>query len=43
MSSQELYAFHTYPDLAYFLENWDKYRKFKYVFLVGPKHTPLTY
>jgi hypothetical protein len=43
-SSQELhaYAFHTYPDLEYFLESWDKHKKFKYVPLIGLECTPLT-
>ncbi len=36
-SFQELqaYAFHTYLDLAHFLESWDAHKRFKYVLLVG--------
>ncbi len=29
-----------YPDLSYFLESWAKYKRFKFVFLVGPNNTP---
>jgi hypothetical protein len=40
-SSQELHAypFHTYLDLAYFLESWNKHKKFQYVPLKGIKRT----
>jgi len=43
-SSQQLkiYAFQTYLDLSYFLESWEKCKKFKFVHLVGPNNTPPT-
>jgi len=36
----QAYAFETYLDLAHFLASWASYRKFKFVPLVGPNHTP---
>jgi hypothetical protein len=41
-SSQELqaYPFHTYLDLAYFLESWNIHKKFQYVLLIGLECTP---
>jgi hypothetical protein len=44
ISSQqlEIYAFQTYPSLSYFLKSWTKFKKFKFVPLVGPDNTPPT-
>jgi hypothetical protein len=43
-SSQQLetYAFQTYPDLSYFFESWEKYKRFKCVPLIGLNNTPPT-
>ncbi len=42
ISSQqlEIYTFQTYPNLSYFLESWAKYKKFKFIPLVGLDNTP---
>ncbi len=41
-SSKQLkaYAFRTYPDLSHFIQNWSKYKRFKFTPLVGPYQTP---
>jgi hypothetical protein len=36
------YAFHIYPNLSHFFQNWSKYKRFKLTPLVGPNQTPPT-
>jgi hypothetical protein len=39
-TTRDIYAFQTYPDLSYLPESWEKYKKFKFVPLVGLNNTP---